>query len=135
MTQINGGPGKPAETFSSVSEDAFAPTAIGTGMPRRPTVARTQQQQQQQHEEDSMHGRTRSEIGRSITWTAAVMGAVLAVCILAPSPVAAQEEKATEFDPHAHEMTDVWDISRGGELYDNWMAVMEVDAPEGTHPA
>ncbi|MGH6718155.1 MAG: c-type cytochrome [Alphaproteobacteria bacterium] len=61
---------------------------------------------------------------------------VAAVCLLAPAPAAAQEvEDDDEFDSHAHEMTDVWDIARGGELYDNWMSVMEVDAPEGTHPA
>ena len=81
-----------------------------------------------------MYARAKSEGGRSSTW-AAVMSAMVAAWVLAPSPVAAQEDEATEFDPHAHEMTDVWDIARGGELYDDWMAVMEVDGPEGTHPA
>lgn len=85
-----------------------------------------------------MYAHARSECGRSSTWTAAVLSAMVAVCFLAPSPVAAQEEEeeeATEFDVHAHEMTNVWDIARGGELYDDWMAVMEADVPEGTHPA
>lgn len=83
-----------------------------------------------------MYAHARSECGRSSTWTAAVLSAMVAVCFLAP-PVAAQEEEeeATEFDVHAHEMTNVWDIARGGELYDDWMAVMEADVPEGTHPA
>lgn len=31
--------------------------------------------------------------------------------------------------------TDIWDIARGGQLYDNWMSVLDADAPEGTHPA
>ncbi|WP_162458188.1 cytochrome c [Mesorhizobium tianshanense] len=78
----------------------------------------------------------KSEFSRSVGWSVAVMSAmVAAVYFLVSTPVASQEEDATEGDRHAHEMTDVWDIARGGELYDNWMAVMEVDAPEGTHPA
>lgn len=36
---------------------------------------------------------------------------------------------------HAHDATNIWDIARGGQLYDNWMAVTEHDAPAGTHPA
>ncbi len=31
--------------------------------------------------------------------------------------------------------TDVFTVARGGLLYDKWYAVMERDAPEGTHPA
>lgn len=31
--------------------------------------------------------------------------------------------------------TDVWQVSRGGELYDKWWAVIEADKPDGTHPA
>jgi thiosulfate dehydrogenase len=36
---------------------------------------------------------------------------------------------------HAHDATDIWDIARGGQLYDNWMAVVEADEPEQSHPA
>ncbi len=36
---------------------------------------------------------------------------------------------------HAHDATDIWSIARGGQLYDNWMGVLEADAPEGNHPA
>ena len=31
--------------------------------------------------------------------------------------------------------TNIWAISRGGQLYDKWWAVIEADEPEGTHPA
>lgn len=31
--------------------------------------------------------------------------------------------------------TDVWEISRGGQLYDKWWEVIEADAPKETHPA
>jgi len=71
-------------------------------------------------------------------WTAPVlMGAMIFVAsaTLAVGAAAQEADDATEDDSHAHEMTDVWDIARGGALYDNWMAVMEVDAPEASHPA
>lgn len=35
----------------------------------------------------------------------------------------------------ANDLSDVWDIARGGQLYDNWSAVLERDAPKQTHPA
>jgi len=31
--------------------------------------------------------------------------------------------------------TDVWEVSRGGQLYDEWWAVIEADEPATTHPA
>ncbi|HUS55585.1 MAG TPA: c-type cytochrome [Thermohalobaculum sp.] len=31
--------------------------------------------------------------------------------------------------------TDIWEISRGGQLYDEWWTVIEAGAPEATHPA
>jgi len=31
--------------------------------------------------------------------------------------------------------TDIWTIARGGQVYDNWASVLEVDLPEKTHPA
>ena len=35
----------------------------------------------------------------------------------------------------AQDVTTVWDIARGGQLYDNWIAVVDADKPEATHPA
>ena len=46
-----------------------------------------------------------------------------------------RERQAGAHDAHAHEETDIWAIARGGQLCDNWMAVLEADAPEATHPA
>ena len=36
---------------------------------------------------------------------------------------------------HAHDPSDIWAIARGGQLYDNWMSVIEQEPPEGNHPA
>ncbi|MCH7881189.1 MAG: c-type cytochrome [Proteobacteria bacterium] len=30
---------------------------------------------------------------------------------------------------------DIWDIARGGQLYDDWMVVLEHPEPKGNHPA
>ncbi len=58
--------------------------------------------------------------------------AVLAAVLLgAPRAASAQEDEAF----HAHDQTEIWAIARGGQLYDNWMAVLEADEPEATHPA
>ncbi|MEX2647498.1 MAG: c-type cytochrome [Alphaproteobacteria bacterium] len=63
-----------------------------------------------------------------------LMGAMIAAATFAVG-VSAQEANDVEIGGHAHELTDVWNIARGGALYDNWMAVMEADAPAETHPA
>lgn len=31
--------------------------------------------------------------------------------------------------------TNIWAIARGGQVYDNWASVLELDLPEQTHPA
>jgi thiosulfate dehydrogenase len=31
--------------------------------------------------------------------------------------------------------SDAWTLASGARLYDNWMSSLDVDAPEGTHPA
>ncbi len=55
--------------------------------------------------------------------------------LLAPLPAAAQQgapltaESATRYDP------DLWDIARGGQLYDNWAAALDKAAPEQSHPS
>ena len=53
---------------------------------------------------------------------------------MAPMRVLADDQKEGEITGHTH-MTSVWDVSRGGQLYDNWMAVIEAEPPERTHPA
>jgi thiosulfate dehydrogenase len=80
--------------------------------------------------------------------TPAAFALAVAAMVLAPSPAAAQQwlqlaaeaqahegEHAPPADAHAHEETDIWAVARGGQLYDNWAAVLEVDLPEATHPA
>lgn len=52
--------------------------------------------------------------------------AALAGWLLVPTHVTAQDDPANP--------TDMWDIARGGQLYDNWMSVLELEAPEGNHP-
>lgn len=52
-----------------------------------------------------------------------------------PLTAAADDNHDDTRDTHAHDLTDVWDMARGGQLYDNWMAVLEADKPKGTHPA
>jgi thiosulfate dehydrogenase len=48
--------------------------------------------------------------------------------VFAPMPAVAQE--VTPETP-----TNIWAISRGGQLYDEWWAVIEAAEPKGTHPA
>ncbi len=52
--------------------------------------------------------------------------------IIAPSTVTAQEARPTS---PISMPTNIWAISRGGQLYDKWWAVIEADAPKTTHPA
>jgi thiosulfate dehydrogenase len=66
----------------------------------------------------------------------AMLGALWAVGLLiAPLPAAAQQsaplvsESAARYDP------DIWDIARGGQLYDNWAAALDTELPEQTHPS
>ncbi len=61
--------------------------------------------------------------------------AVMAGGVLAVSPPAAADDNHKAIKTHAHDLSDVWAIARGGQLYDNWIAVTEADKPKGTHPA
>lgn len=46
--------------------------------------------------------------------------------------VAAQQRGA--FSPQSND-PEIWDIARGGQLYDDWMVVLEHDTPKVNHPA
>ncbi len=52
----------------------------------------------------------------------ALAGVLLVGAVALAPPVAAQ-------DP------TIWDIARGGQLYDNWWALLDAEPPEDTHPA
>ena len=80
---------------------------------------------------------------RSRIWRAsvplAVAAAVLA-CSSVPAPASAAEgqtkiAQATRPTAPVSVPTNIWAISRGGQLYDKWWAVLEKDEPKETHPA
>ncbi len=64
---------------------------------------------------------------------AAFTAAALALALFAYTPPAVADDN--ESAEHFHDPTDVWAIARGGQLYDNWMAVLEADKPKTTHAA
>ncbi len=59
----------------------------------------------------------------------------VAVTFSVPLTVVADDADRASASRHAHSATNIWAMARGGQLYDNWMAVMEADAPKQTHPA
>ncbi len=61
----------------------------------------------------------------SLILSLAVLAAVL---IAAPRAASAEEEGSF----HACDELVVWAVARGGQLYDNWMAVLEVHGLEAT---
>ena len=67
---------------------------------------------------------------RATSLLATLVGLLLGTVLgLAPPEAAAQEEG------HAHDPTNIWTISRGGQLYDKWWEVIEAAPPKETHPA
>ena len=60
-------------------------------------------------------------LGRHVRVTLLVAGCVIF------APVVLADEPGSP--------TEIFTIARGGELYDNWWAVLEQDAPRTTHPA
>ncbi len=61
--------------------------------------------------------------------------AAIATAALAFATTAAADDGDSDGKFHAHNPTDIWDIARGAQLYDNWMAATDADEPKGTHPA
>ena len=51
---------------------------------------------------------------------------------LSPSEVGAEDTRPTS--PVSFP-TNIWAISRGGQIYDEWWAVIEAPEPKGTHPS
>jgi len=77
-------------------------------------------------------------IHRPIAGAVLGLGALGLVAAMAgvggPALAAGAEPDARPTEP-VSAPTNVWAISRGGQLYDNWAAVLELDPPERTHPA
>lgn len=72
-------------------------------------------------------------VGRSVL--AAFWIAVFSfMAIVFPLSVAQADDRETPTF-HAHDPTNIWAIARGGQLYDNYMAVLEADKPKKSHPA
>jgi thiosulfate dehydrogenase len=71
---------------------------------------------------------------KAIPYFAGGLGLAVALMV---QPVLAQETdyEVEDVVGHAHDPTDIWAIARGGQLYDNWMSVLEADEPTETHPA
>ncbi len=82
--------------------------------------------------ESTAHESTTSSATTSLVL--ALAGVALTL-LLAPLPAAAQQgaplttEAAARYDP------DLWDIARGGQLYDNWAVALDKEAPEQSHPS
>ena len=70
-------------------------------------------------------------------WLKTLVAIVAALFLATLSQAMAQddEQEAGEAVGHSHDPTNIWAVARGGQLYDNWMSVMEREAPEGSHPA
>lgn len=59
--------------------------------------------------------------------------AVLALAAVVAGNAARALDKLEKGVPET--ATDIWAMARGGQLYDKWWEVVEVDAPKTTHPA
>ncbi len=57
----------------------------------------------------------------------------IAGVIVVPLPAAAQTAGVAAQPKILDE--GIWAIARGGQLYDDWMAVLDVEPPDGSHPA
>ncbi len=75
--------------------------------------------------------KTMQKMAHTILSAVVVLGGVALLAV----PASASDEGRTKSGQHAHDVTDIWAMARGGQLYDNWMAVTEADKPIGTHPA
>ena len=74
-------------------------------------------------------------LNRRFVSLVALAGLFAALAFTVPMRAIAHEDDHTPASHHAHDLTDVWALARGGQLYDNWMWVLEADEPDQTHPA
>ncbi len=65
-----------------------------------------------------------------------VVAALAAIALTFAPRVAAQETGPSVVpSPDVAPQPDIWDIARGGQLYDSWPAALDTEPPDGTHPA
>jgi len=67
----------------------------------------------------------------SLGWCAGLV--IAAAVTLVQAPAVSADDVDVSTSPEVP--TNIWAISRGGQLYDKWWAVIEADEPETTHPA
>ncbi len=64
-----------------------------------------------------------------------VVAAVVLGALLAAPPALAQQSLPLVSESAARYDQDIWDIARGGQLYDNWAVALDRELPEKTHPS
>ncbi len=69
----------------------------------------------------------------STTWLA--LAGVALTLSLTPLPAAAQQGAPLTAESAARYQPDLWDIARGGQLYDNWFVALDKEPPEQSHPS
>jgi thiosulfate dehydrogenase len=70
------------------------------------------------------------------TFLGSVSMALVAGVFAAAAGFAAQSALAqARGSPTAAVNPDIWAVARGGQLYDDWMAVLDAEPPKGNHPA
>lgn len=74
----------------------------------------------------------RDERGAKRMKSVIAMVAVALAVVFVATPMAAQQRGVVS--PQSSD-PEIWDIARGGQLYDDWMVVLEHDTPNGNHPA
>ena len=57
-----------------------------------------------------------------------ILSLAILAAVLLGAPRAASAQGGEAF--HTHDETDVWAVADGGQLYVNWMAVLEAVAPQ-----
>ncbi len=71
-----------------------------------------------------------------ILWAAAFpILAALAATLTASNATAQQRDFELLASPGVQFSKDLWDIARGGQLYDNWAAALDRELPDKNHPS
>ena len=65
-----------------------------------------------------------------------MVGMAILATVTVPLAAEAQQGKLPLYTELADKHdADIWDIARGGELYDNWAAALDKELPQKTHPS